>query len=128
MKNHGPIENYSPDLFSIEEIHKIAILDLRILNLDRNSENILVKTKIINGKKQYKLIPIDHGLSIPDNLSINSYDLCWLSFPQAEEPFSKKSLEYISSINIVSDIDKLKKNFMFRPICLRNLRISSTLL
>lgn len=80
MKNSGPIENYSEDLFPIDEIHKIAILDLRILNLDRNSENILVKPKIINGKKKYKLIPIDHGLAIPDNLAINTYDLCWLSF------------------------------------------------
>ena len=30
----GPIENFSPDLFSAEEIHKIAVLDLRLLNLD----------------------------------------------------------------------------------------------
>lgn len=81
MKNNGPIENYSPDLFSVDEIHKIAILDMRIMNLDRNSENILVRVKVVNGKKQYKLIPIDHGLSIPDNLAINSYDLCWLSYP-----------------------------------------------
>lgn len=80
MKNNGPIENFSPDLFPLDEVHKIAILDLRILNLDRNSENILVKPKIINGKKTFKLIPIDHGLSIPDNLAINTYDICWLSF------------------------------------------------
>ena len=30
----GPIENFSPDLFLADEIHKIAVLDLRILNLD----------------------------------------------------------------------------------------------
>jgi hypothetical protein len=48
--------NYSSSLFSIEyvhiflikkkilrEVHKIALLDLRILNCDRNEENILVK-------------------------------------------------------------------------------------
>lgn len=128
MKNNGPIENYSPDLFSIDEVHKIAILDLRILNLDRNSENILVRIKVLNNKKVYKLIPIDHGLCIPDNLAIASFDLCWLSFSQAEQPFSKKSLEYISKIDIVEDVKKLKKNFMFRPICLRNMRISGTLL
>ena len=38
----GPIENFSSDLFSDDEIHKIAIIDLRILNLDRNECNILV--------------------------------------------------------------------------------------
>ena len=38
----GPIENFSPDLFSAGEIHKIAVLDMRLLNLDRNACNILV--------------------------------------------------------------------------------------
>ena len=35
--------NYSPTLFTKEQVHKIAILDLRILNLDRNDANILIK-------------------------------------------------------------------------------------
>lgn len=38
----GPVENFSSDLFSIDEVHKIAILDLRMMNLDRNECNILV--------------------------------------------------------------------------------------
>lgn len=44
VRSEGPIENFSPDLFSDDEIHKIAILDLRILNLDRNECNILVQS------------------------------------------------------------------------------------
>ena len=43
VKSMGPIENFSSDLFHDDEIHKIAVLDLRILNLDRNTENILVQ-------------------------------------------------------------------------------------
>jgi hypothetical protein len=43
VKSKGPIENYSSDLFPADEIHKIAVLDLRLLNLDRNECNILVK-------------------------------------------------------------------------------------
>lgn len=43
VKSSGPIEDYSPDLFSADEVHKIAVLDLRILNLDRNGCNILVR-------------------------------------------------------------------------------------
>ena len=42
VESEGPIENFSSDLFSEDEIHKIAILDLRMLNLDRNECNILV--------------------------------------------------------------------------------------
>lgn len=27
------------------------------------------------------LVPIDHGLAIPDSLAIQSFDLAWLDFP-----------------------------------------------
>jgi hypothetical protein len=43
VTSEGPIENFSSDLFTSDEIHKIAVLDLRLLNLDRNTDNILVK-------------------------------------------------------------------------------------
>lgn len=91
--NEGPIENFSPDLFHKDEVHKIAILDLRILNLDRNECNILVKTKINkkNGKRVKTLVPIDHGMCFPDNLAVCSFDLAWLNWRQAELPFSTKS-------------------------------------
>jgi hypothetical protein len=42
MQSDGQIENFSCDLFDVDEVHKIAILDLRIMNLDRNEGNILV--------------------------------------------------------------------------------------
>ncbi len=53
-------------------MHKIAILDLRILNCDRNEANILVVKKMVTNNKGAtsritNLIPIDHGLSFPDN-------------------------------------------------------------
>lgn len=86
------MENFGSDKFPREEVHKIAILDLRLLNLDRNEQNILVNIhsqvvqrgdgKRVNVKK-FKLIPIDHGLCIPDNLAVCSFDLCWLSWRQA---------------------------------------------
>lgn len=42
VQNKGPLENFSHSAFHKDEIHKIAVLDLRILNLDRNVCNILV--------------------------------------------------------------------------------------
>jgi len=48
MESEGPLENFSSDLFSIDEVHKIAILDMRIMNLDRNETNILVSVKKID--------------------------------------------------------------------------------
>lgn len=77
INSEGPIENFSPDLFCADEIHKIAILDMRIFNLDRNTDNILVQKF---GENEYRLVPIDHGLSIPDTLEVCSYDIAWLGY------------------------------------------------
>ena len=76
----------------------------------------------------YQLVPIDHGLCIPDNLNVCSFDLCWLGWRQAGKPFSLKSLSYIRKIDPVRDIQAIEKIFHFRPVCLRNIRISTTLL
>eukprot|EP00514_Thraustochytrium_sp_LLF1b_P004152 CAMPEP_0184522198 /NCGR_PEP_ID=MMETSP0198_2-20121128/8149_1 /TAXON_ID=1112570 /ORGANISM="Thraustochytrium sp., Strain LLF1b" /LENGTH=846 /DNA_ID=CAMNT_0026912999 /DNA_START=954 /DNA_END=3494 /DNA_ORIENTATION=+ len=34
--------DFSPHLFSVDEVHKIGVLDLRLLNSDRNDANLLV--------------------------------------------------------------------------------------
>lgn len=108
-------------------MHKIGILDARILNLDRNDCNILVQQND-PCSNSLTLIPIDHGLSIPDTLAVCSYDIVWMSFPQTEEPFSAKSLAYIKALDVVADVRMLEKTLNFRPICLRNMRIAGTLL
>lgn len=43
-------------------------------------------------------------------------------------PFSAKSLSYIKKIDPVRDIQLIEKTFHFRPVCLRNIRISTSLL
>lgn len=49
-------------------MHKIGILDFRILNLDRNEANILVRKKKVQKSYYYELLPVDHGMSFPDTL------------------------------------------------------------
>jgi len=95
---------------------------MRVCNLDRNACNILVS------EDHKTLIPIDHGLTIPESLEVCTYDLAWLSFPQADECFSQKTRVFISQINIDEDIDLLEKTFNFRPECLRNMKITTLLL
>ncbi len=82
-------------MFSVDEVHKIGVLDLRILNLDRNVCNILVKANenhpqciniecsVQSGMSCWHLVPIDHGLSIPDTLTVSQYEIAWLGFEQA---------------------------------------------
>jgi hypothetical protein len=59
---------------------------------------------------------------------VSSYDLAWLSYSQAEEQFSQRTLDYIKAINIDDDIKFVEKHFQVRPICLRNMKISTLLL
>jgi len=121
--------NLSSDLFSSEEVHKIAILDIRLLNTDRNDANILVtKKRKKDGDPDYFLIPIDHGMSVPDCLEINPFDWCWMDWRQAKEPFSQRTLDYIKKIDVVKDVEFLNKTFHFRKNCLKNIRIAGTVL
>lgn len=132
VKADDAASSFSSDLFSVDEVHKIGILDIRTMNLDRNDGNILVRKTAVKHKKgckyEYELIPIDHSLSIPDNLEIYSYDICWMDWDQAQAPFSERTLNYIEKLNVVKDIKMLDNTFKFRKICLRNIRITGTLL
>jgi hypothetical protein len=121
ISNLGSIEDFSVKQFPNIEVQKIAILDIRVLNMDRNVANILVTP-------EKKLIPIDHGLSIPEALNINEYDLCWMDFPQSKDLIEESCLEYISMIDPLKDISFLKENFSFPDKSLMFLRISSILL
>lgn len=134
INSTGVVADYSYSLFTVEEAHKIMILDFRILNCDRNDENILLQKKIRKSedsdeeKKFYKLVPIDHALSFPSCLEIGDFDICWMSWKQAEIPFTQKEKEYIESINIIEDMERLNSYIYLRPECWKYFRISNTVL
>lgn len=67
MKNSGSCEDMGPRAFPVQEVHKIAVLDMRLANADRHAGNILFHR---DGNGQYMLIPIDHGYCLPENVSI----------------------------------------------------------
>jgi len=88
--------NYNAKEYDTEDIHKIGIFDLRVVNMDRNDGNVLVMPrKNKNSSSKYQLIPIDHGLILPDRLEIIEEDVVWMSWPQAKEPFSTTCIEYV---------------------------------
>ena len=134
INSTGVVADYSYSLFTVEEAHKIMILDFRILNCDRNDENILLQKKIKKSedsdeeKKFYKLVPIDHALSFPSCLEIGDFDICWMGWKQAEIPFTQKEKEYIESINIIEDMERLNSYIYLRPECWKYFRISNTVL
>ena len=121
VKNKGSIEDFSINLFSRYEVQKIAVLDLRILNMDRNEANILVN-------EENKLIPIDHSLAMPECIEISEYDLCWMNFPQCKEKTEEKCIEFIRKIEPLRDIMLLKESMPISDKSLTLLRSSSILL
>jgi Phosphatidylinositol 3- and 4-kinase/Ubiquitin family len=69
IKNCGSCEEMGPGAFPVKEVHKICVLDIRIGNADRHAGNILLCKDGDEG--QYKLVPIDHGYCLPENVSLS---------------------------------------------------------
>jgi hypothetical protein len=101
-------------------VHRIGILDIRILNTDRHAGNLLVR-KIGDGIGtfgQVELIPIDHGLCLPETLEDPYFE--WIHWPQASIPFSEEELAYIRDLDPAHDCEMLRMELpMIREACLR---------
>merc|ERR1719265_909319 len=66
----GHAGDFAPSCFSTESVHRIAILDMHIVNLDRNDGNLLVAASgtTPSPSNPASLIPIDHGSCLPDEI------------------------------------------------------------
>ncbi|KAL7589663.1 phosphatidylinositol 4-kinase gamma 7 [Lactuca sativa] len=112
--------------FPVSSVHRIGILDIRIFNTDRHAGNLLVR---IGGGQfgQVELIPIDHGLCLPENLEDPYFE--WIHWPQSSIPFSEDELDYIESLDPFRDSEILKSELpMIREACLRVLILSTVFL
>lgn len=86
----GDCEERGTGVFPVEEVHKIAILDMRLANCDRNGGNILVKRCSGKTMCQWQLIPIDHGYCLPSTFADISFE--WMFWPQVlSHPSASKS-------------------------------------
>ncbi|GAA0142794.1 nucleotide kinase [Lithospermum erythrorhizon] len=105
--------------FPVSSVHRIGILDIRILNTDRHAGNLLVRKLNENGRfGQVELIPIDHGLCLPETLEDPYFE--WIHWPQASIPFSVDELEYIKKLDPFGDSEMLRSELpMIREACLR---------
>ena len=83
-------EECGTGLFSVEEVHKICLADLRYVNTDRNGQNLLVTRRKDGGTN---LTPIDHGYCFPDALQELFFE--WMYWPQAKQPFSPSLLKSV---------------------------------
>jgi len=117
VENDGSAGDVGPSIFPTDEVHRMAILDLILHNTDRHEGNILFKET----SDGVKLIPIDHGFSLPDKVGGAWFD--WLNYPQAKKEFSEDILSVVEQI----DADTLSEDFTgvkLRPECRRTLDMS----
>ncbi|KAG2702564.1 hypothetical protein I3760_06G095900 [Carya illinoinensis] len=105
--------------FPLAAVHRIGILDIRIFNTDRHAGNLLVRKLDGVGRfGQVDLIPIDHGLCLPETLEDPYFE--WIHWPQASISFSEDELEYIENLDPVRDCEMLRRELpMIRDGCLR---------
>ncbi|KAK4785004.1 hypothetical protein SAY86_001693 [Trapa natans] len=109
------------------KVTKVASLQ-QIFNTDRHGGNLLVR-KLNDPARPNKveLIPIDHGLCLPETLE-DPY-LEWIYWPQASVPFSMEELEYIEQLDPVRECKMLRSKLpMVRKVCLRMLYLSTVFL
>jgi hypothetical protein len=83
VKAECTMDDLSPSKISKDEVHKIALLDIRLMNADRNSANLLCRIRPEDGA--IALIPIDHGFCLRDVCDVSWMDWCWLDWPQMKE-------------------------------------------
>lgn len=80
--NDTTMDDISPSLLSVEEVQKIAVLDIRLLNADRNAANLLVRRR---NDDSLELVPIDHGFCLRSVSDVSWMDWCWLDWPQLKK-------------------------------------------
>jgi len=114
-------ENFGYSVYSVDDVHRVGILDLRIVNFDRNQGNLLVQS--IDGRR--RLLPIDHGCSLPDRLCFPLHDVAWASWPQSKVPFSPEELKYIAELDGEADAKMLAETLGLERNCLRLLELST---
>jgi hypothetical protein len=111
--------DYGTSSFPVAAVHRIGILDIRILNTDRHAGNLLVrKLDGVGRLGQVELVPIDHGLCLPESLEDPYFE--WIHWPQASIPFSEDELQYIDHLDPFRDSEMLRMELpMIREACLR---------
>ena len=139
VPNECSSEDYGPVLFSVTNVQSIAILDMRLLNLDRHANNLLVTRQrlramsrcddVLDASKSRAstcrrsmsictapnhddilLVPIDHGYSLPVCTTKAVPEWCWRYWYQSQVGIEESVKEYIRKLDVDKDIALLKNN------------------
>jgi len=126
VRTECSMDDLSPSKISVEEVHKIAILDIRLMNADRNSANLLVRRR--KRDNSLELVPIDHGFCLRSVADTSWMDWCWLDWAQLKEPMSLKTKKYILNLDIETDAKMLRDHLNICSEALAYFYASSSIL
>jgi len=128
---NGSVQQFVPNLgnssmmgtsrYYVEDVHNIGILDVRLLNVDRNEENMLV----LKQGDLYRLVPIDHTYILP--YTLDDVYLGWMYWKQAKIPFSRETLNFIADISAEKDAEILR-DLGISEQCIKFMMISTVIL
>ncbi|CAN6883092.1 unnamed protein product [Brassica oleracea] len=95
-----------PEVFAIDDVQRLSLIDVRFGNNDRHNGNILNSNT--NGGR---LIPIDHGECFPKCIMWwNNYSFIWTTWAQAAFPYPYYMVDYVKSLDVKNDLNTLKEN------------------
>lgn len=104
VNNDGSSDEFGSSRYKTDQIHRIGLLDLRLLNTDRHGGNILV-----SNPSKPTLTPIDHGYALGNKDSLKEIlDFEWRNWSQAEEPFSPETKAAVLAVDVERDVKILK--------------------
>jgi len=135
MNHHCTAEDIGPSRFEPLQVHRIALLDMRLCNTDRHMGNILVcdnveeqSSALVFGAaddSSLPLVPIDHGYCLPDNLGEVSFE--WLYWQQAKLPFDDAVVRAVAELDLDEQEDMLRSRMLnVREDCLWTLRTATS--
>lgn len=108
---YGSLQDFQPHVSSCEDmgstrftphaVHRVGILDIRLLNLDRHLGNLLVT-------EDDGLCPIDHGYVLPSYKAVVEVRFEWLYWHQCKVPFSADAVKYVLELDAAADCELLR--------------------
>jgi hypothetical protein len=113
------------------DLQFMAVLDIRLCNVDRHLGNILVN--YTDRSSKWEITAIDHGYCLPDFSGLCDVHFDWARWPQAQAPVHPVVAGYITQLNADDDLDLLMRRVpeicaLRRAECLLSMRITSMLL
>jgi len=140
VHHDGVVSDWACERYPVREVQKIALLDLRLCNLDRNEANILVVRRPLSELTEEEqveslsrkgpdpamtLVPIDHGYCVPDrnNVNLDAWSWAWVDWPQVREPLDPAVREYALKLDPDADAKRLCEELAIRQECADVVRV-----